>query len=79
MTIMKEEAKGPQAHQAEPLSPGLHDPFAYLSQVVQYGYAVNPWDVSALTNNLRVMQILEAAKVSAQTGKTVQWSEFFGS
>lgn len=79
MVIMEEEAKGPQAHRAEPLSPGLHDPFAYLSQVVQNGYTVNPWDVSALTNNLRVMQILEAAKVSAQTGKTVLWAAFFGS
>ncbi|WP_020537575.1 Gfo/Idh/MocA family protein [Lewinella cohaerens] len=79
MIVMKEEAKGPQPHLAEPLSPGLHDPFAYLSQVIQYGYTVNPWDVSALTNNLRVMQILEAAKVSAQTGKTVNWKGFFGS
>ena len=79
MIIMEEEAKGPRDHQAAPLSPGLHDPFAYLSQVIQYGYSVNPWDVSALTNNLRVMQILEAAKISAQTGKTVQWTELFGS
>lgn len=76
MIIMEEEAKGPHKHQAEPLPMGLHDPFAYLSQVVQYGYTVNPWDVSALTNNLRVMQILEAAKISAQTGKTVQWTEW---
>ena len=32
---------------------------------------VKPTDLSALENNLIVMEILEAAKQSARTGKTV--------
>ncbi len=48
-----------------------HDPFAYLSAAVRNEIEVLPYDLSALENNMMVMEILEAAKASAKTGKVV--------
>lgn len=53
------------------LSKPYHDPFAYLAAVVRKEIAVAPNDLSALENNLLVMEILDAAKKSAREGKTV--------
>jgi hypothetical protein len=60
----------------EPLPEAVDDPFAYLYAVIKKGHEVQPWDVSAPENNLRVMQILEAAKWAASEGRTVTWAEF---
>ena len=65
------------AFKAPPLTKGLHDPFALLQKVVKEDYQLSTYDLSALENNRIVMQILEAAKFSANTGKTVVWKEFF--
>ncbi|NNF19082.1 MAG: Gfo/Idh/MocA family oxidoreductase [Flavobacteriaceae bacterium] len=62
---------------AVPLPEGKDDPFSLLAKVVLEQYELPAYDLSSLENNLVVMQILEAAKVSARTGKTIQWSEFF--
>ncbi|RMF01719.1 MAG: gfo/Idh/MocA family oxidoreductase [Bacteroidetes bacterium] len=62
--------------EASPLPTHLNDPFAYLYAVVRQGHAVQAWDVSAPQNNLRVMQILDAAKWAASEGRTVKWSAF---
>lgn len=48
-----------------------HDPFAYLSAAVRNEIEVLPYDLSALENNMMVMEILEAAKTSAKTGKVI--------
>ncbi len=77
MKILEDEKKGPFNFKAEPLPNGLHDPFAYLAKVIRENHPVNPFDVSALENNLIVIQILEAAKHSASIGKTVVWDDFF--
>lgn len=57
------------------VSPSLpkpyHDPFAYLSAAVRNEIEVLPYDLSALENNMMVMEILEAAKTSAKTGKVI--------
>ena len=45
--------------------------FAYLAAVVRGDIAVAPTDLSALENNLTVMEILDAALRSAQSGTTV--------
>ena len=58
---------------------GVHDPFAYLNQVVNHDLKVEPFSVHSLENNLLVMQILEAAKHSAELGETVVWEDFFKS
>jgi predicted dehydrogenase len=47
------------------------DPFAYLAAVVRGELTVEPTDLSALANNVTVARILEAARESARTGRTV--------
>ena len=49
-----------------------HDPFAYLAGVVRGEVAVEPADLSALGNNVTVARILDAARESARTGRTVR-------
>lgn len=49
----------------------FHDPFAYLAAVVRGEVAMAPSDLSALPNNLLVVEILEAAKKSAKEGRRV--------
>ena len=47
------------------------DPFAYLAGVLRGEIKVGPTDLSSLENNMVVMEILEAAKVSAKEGRKV--------
>ncbi len=77
MEVLRDEKKGPIAHNAAALQLGAHDPFAYLNKVVQENHSPPPFSVSALDNNLLVMQILEIAKASAQKGETLEWNAFF--
>lgn len=55
---------------AEPLAKPVDDPFSYLAAVVR-GAPVSKYGLSSLENNMIVMEILEAAKLSARTGKTI--------
>ncbi len=59
------------------LENGMHDPFTMLESVVKGKHQLQAFDVSSLENNLIVMQILEAAKQSAKSGKLVYWDSFF--
>lgn len=77
MSVMEKEEDGPYPLEATPLEPGLHDPFAYLTQVIKEDHAIAPMSVSSLENNLMVMQILEAAKIAAASGETVVWEELY--
>lgn len=47
------------------------DPFSVLMAVVQGKIELAPFDLYSLENNLIVMEILEAAKESAKTNKTI--------
>ncbi len=47
------------------------DPFTYYYDVIKGNITVKPDGLYALENNLMVVRILEAARESAQTGKTV--------
>ncbi len=47
------------------------DPFSFLVAVVKGEIKVAPYDLSSLENNMIVVEILEAAKESAKTGKKV--------
>lgn len=47
------------------------DPFSFLVAVVKDQIKVEPYDLSSLENNMIVVEILEAAKKSAESGKTV--------
>ena len=49
-----------------------NDPFAYFKALIEGNVQAAPYDLSSLENNLLVMEILDAARQSAQTGKTVK-------
>ena len=79
MEVLEDEKAGPFTYKAQGLPMGIHDPFAYFNQVINHNLNIEPYGVSSLENNLLVTQILEAAKHSAKTGKTVVWEDFFKS
>ena len=56
----------------EPPPAPFHEPFAYLAAVVRGDAAVGPNDLGSLPVNLVVMEILDAARESARSGKTVR-------
>ena len=47
------------------------DPFSYFAAVVRGDITVKDTDLSSLANNIIVMKILDAARKSAETGKTI--------
>lgn len=47
------------------------DPFSFFAAVVRNEITVSPIDLSSLENNMIVVEVLEAAKQSAKTGKTI--------
>lgn len=68
--------RGVNGDQAEsvPVPPApapAHDPFAYLAAVVRGEERVPPGNLWSLENNLTVVRILDAARLSARTGRTV--------
>ena len=56
---------------SDPLPKPMNDPFAYFVAVVRGEIKVQPADPSSLANNMIVVQILDAARESARTGKVV--------
>lgn len=48
-----------------------NDPFSYFAGVVKGEISVSETDLSSLTNNITVVKILDAARESAKTGKTI--------
>lgn len=60
-----------KAYTLEPRNAPYDDPFAFLAAVVRGKIEVKPYDLSSLANNMRVMEILDAAQRSAETGKTI--------
>jgi len=65
---LKTSSKSPVEH-----FPGgdAGDPFTYLGKVVNGEIKLSPTDLSALENNVIVVEILEAAKQSAKEKKTI--------
>lgn len=47
------------------------DPFHYFKALINEEITIQPHDLSALENNMIVMEILDAARESAKSGKTV--------
>ena len=75
---LMEDAKKPRVSlKAEPLAADRNDPFIYFANVIRGKIKLLPTDMSSLENNETVVKILEAAKVSAKTGRTIIWKEFF--
>ena len=77
MIVMKKDQKQKDILKAAPLPQGSQDPFMYFANLVNGNIKIGQYDLSAPTNNKIVMQILEAAKYSAKTGKTVIWKDFY--
>lgn len=66
--------KGDKAERTEtlPERPVPHDdPFAYLAAVVQNRITPDTHDLSSLENNLLVVELLDAARESARTGRRI--------
>lgn len=55
----------------EPRNPPFDDPFSVLLEVVRGRKTLGPFDPYSLANNMITMEILQAAKESAESGKTV--------
>ncbi len=51
--------------------PPLDDPFALFAAVIKKEVALKPYDLSSLENNMIVMEILDAAKKSANTKRRI--------
>jgi predicted dehydrogenase len=47
------------------------DPFAYFAEVIKGNVKVEPYSLYSLENNILVVEILDAARKSAQKGKTI--------
>ncbi len=77
MLLKENEKKETQALAAEKLPADRNDPFVYFANVISGKIQVGSYDLSSPMNNEIVMKILEAAKHSAKTGKTVVWSQYF--
>ncbi len=71
LRVRKKNEAREQLQALEPRSAPTDDPFAYMAAVVRGEVKVADRDLSSLGNNVMVMRILEAAKQSAATGKTV--------
>ncbi|MCB0639998.1 MAG: Gfo/Idh/MocA family oxidoreductase [Phaeodactylibacter sp.] len=54
----------------------MDDPFSYFAFALRGRKPVKPTDLAALELNLTVMEILDAARLSAQTGKTVELPQY---
>ncbi|WP_350293291.1 Gfo/Idh/MocA family oxidoreductase [uncultured Croceitalea sp.] len=77
LTVLENEKKGPFNLESTKLPHQINNPFTYLHGVVKENIPINTFDLASLENNLIVVQILEAAKQSAKTGKTIDWNHFF--
>lgn len=53
----------------------LNDPFALFKAVIRKELVLKPFDPSSLENNLLVVEILEAARKSAKSGKVVKFTQ----
>jgi len=62
-----------QQQSAQPLTPPYNDSISYLIAVV-YG-EIKPTGLSALDTNVTVVRILDAARESARTGKTIKLAD----
>jgi predicted dehydrogenase len=54
------------------LSAPYHDPFSYFAAVIRNEITLQPFDLSSFDNNLIVMEILDAARKSANEKRTIE-------
>ena len=69
-TLIKDKKSG--MFEAPALQSPYDDSFRYLKAVVRGQISVSPTDLASIENNVIVVKILEAAKKSSKTGKSVK-------
>jgi predicted dehydrogenase len=69
--LRSSEAEAEKTQNLQPREAPYDDPFSYLAAVVRGNIKIEDFDLYSLPLNLIVVEILEKAKESAATGKTV--------
>ncbi len=77
MLLMENGKRQQDTVKAAPMPDGYRDPFMYFAKVIRGDIKMGAFDLSAPATNAIVMKILEASKISAKTGKTVIWKDYF--
>lgn len=77
MQIKENEKNETQTITASPLSNDRNDPFVYFVNVIRGNIKIDKYDLSSAETNDIVVKILDAAKQSSKTGKTITWNEFY--
>lgn len=77
MQIKEDEKKEAQSLTASALSNDRNDPFVYFANVIRGNIKMNKYDLSSAETNDIVVKILDAARQSAKTGKTISWNEYY--
>jgi predicted dehydrogenase len=69
--LRREEGAPEETLSLDPRPAPFDDPFSYLAAVVHGEVTVSDDDLSSLANGVAVARILDAARESARTGRTV--------
>jgi hypothetical protein len=69
--------KETQTLTASSLSNDRNDPFVYFANVIRGNIKINKYDLSSLETNETVVKILDAARASAKSGKTIVWADYY--
>lgn len=75
LRVRPDEQSAEEARTLELREPPYDDPFSYLAAVVRGEIEVADTDLSSLENNVTVVRILDAARESARTGRTMYLDE----
>lgn len=79
MKVMEREKEGPKDINAAPLPPGYDGPFTIFKKILHENHQLDEYDMTSIENNTMVMQILDAARQSAEQHKTIFWKELYPS
>lgn len=77
MMIRKSDQLPPVADSAASLPSDRDDPFVYFKNVIRGNIKMQQYDLSAPATNEIVVKILDAARQSAKTGKTIIWDDYY--
>ncbi len=77
MQLKEDENKETQTFTASPPGNDRDDPFVYFVNVIRGTITMNKFDLSSLETNEIVVKILDAARESAKTGKTIVWADYY--
>lgn len=77
MLVKENEKSETQPIIADPLPADRNDPFIYFANVIRGKIKMNNYDLSSPGTNEIVVKILDAARQSSKTGKTIVWKEYY--